>query len=131
MAKIKPFDAAEFLQNDAEMLAYIRAALDDGDLLLVASALGDVARARGMSNLSASTGLSRESLYRSLSGKVVPTADTLFKVLLALDLKLDVQPIAAPAVKRKAVVSKRPPARPVRKSLRPGVRTPIHHPTCA
>ena len=125
MAKVKPFDAAEFLRDDVEMLAYIRAALEDGSPLLVASALGDVARARGMTKLSEETGLSRESLYKSLSGQRAPTTDTLFRVLAALDLKLDVRPVTPHlAAKRKMLPMKPRPQRPIKKSLRSGARSP-------
>ncbi len=63
--------------------------------LLLGAALGDVARARGMSKLARDTGLSRESLYKSLSGERAPSSDTLFKVLKALGFKLTVAPSAA------------------------------------
>ena len=57
----------------------------------VAAALGDVARARGMTQLARDTGLSRESLYKSLSGERAPSSDTLFKVIRAMGFKLSLQ----------------------------------------
>ncbi|MFL5229939.1 MAG: addiction module antidote protein [Microvirga sp.] len=68
----KPWDPAEFLDSDEAVAAYIDAALDDGDPALVAAALGDVARARGMSRIATETGMSRESLYKALNEKGNP-----------------------------------------------------------
>ncbi|KQP37463.1 addiction module antidote protein [Pseudorhodoferax sp. Leaf274] len=65
------------------------------DPALLAAALGDVAKARGMSQLARDTGLSRESLYKSLSGERAPSSDTLFKVLHALGLKITLSPVAS------------------------------------
>ena len=64
--------------------------LEDNDPALLAAALGDIARARGMSELAKATGLSRESLYKSLSGERVPSTETLLKVIHALGLRLSV-----------------------------------------
>lgn len=86
--KTRPFDAARYLANEEDMIAYLQAAADDGDPTFLAAALGDVAKARGMSQLAMDTGLSRESLYKSLSGERTPRSDTLFKVIAALGLKL-------------------------------------------
>ncbi|MGC3984182.1 MAG: putative addiction module antidote protein [Pseudorhodoferax sp.] len=91
--KTRPFDAAHYLRDEADMAAYLQAAIDDGDPVLLAAALGDVAKARGMSQLARDTGLSRESLYKSLSGERAPSSDTLFKVLHALGLKITLSPI--------------------------------------
>ena len=97
MSKIKtrPFDLVNYLQDEDDIAEYIRRVLEDGDPLLLGAALGDVARARGMSKLARDTGLSRESLYKSLSGERAPSSDTLFKVLKALGFKLTVAPSAA------------------------------------
>jgi probable addiction module antidote protein len=86
--KLRPFDAAEHLRSEADIADYLNLVLDDGDSALLAAALGDIARARGMSALAAQTGLSRESLYRSLSGERVPSADTLLKVIHGLGFRL-------------------------------------------
>lgn len=91
--KTRPFDASNYLQNDEDIAAYLQAAIEDGDPALLAAALGDVAKARGMTQLARDTGLSRESLYKSLSGERAPNSDTLFKVLRAMGFKLNVQPV--------------------------------------
>ena len=92
---IRPFDPAEHLRDEADIAAYLQAVLDDDDPVLLAAALGDIARARGMSQLARDTGLSSESLYKSLSGERAPSTDTLFKVIKALGLKLSLQPAHA------------------------------------
>ena len=86
--KTRPFDMANHLRDEADITEYIRQVLEDGDPVLLGAALGDVARVRGMTKLAMDTGLSRESLYKSLSGERTPTTDTLFRVLKALGLKL-------------------------------------------
>jgi probable addiction module antidote protein len=72
------------------MAAYLEACLEeaDGDAAFVAKALGDIARAKGMSQIARDTGLSRESLYKALSGDRSPSFDTVLKVIEALGLKL-------------------------------------------
>lgn len=86
--KTRPFDMANYLTDDGEVAAYLRQVLEDGDPALLAAALADIAKARGMSQLARDTGLSRESLYKSLSGERAPSSDTLFKVIHALGFKL-------------------------------------------
>jgi probable addiction module antidote protein len=95
MSKIKtrPFDASNYLKDEADVAAYLQAAIEDGDPALLAAALGDIAKARGMSQLARDTGLSRESLYKSLSGERAPSSDTLFKVIHAMGFKLTVEPL--------------------------------------
>lgn len=94
MGKVKliPFDAADYPESEEDIALYLSAMLEDGSPEEVAAALGDIARARGMAKVAADAGLSRESLYRSLSGERVPSADTLLRVIRALGLKLTVQP---------------------------------------
>lgn len=87
---MRPFDAANYLNNEEEMAAYLDVVLEDNDPALLAVALGDIARARGMTELARKTGLSRESLYKSLSGERVPSTETLLKVIHALGFKLTV-----------------------------------------
>jgi len=96
MSKIKtrPFDVSNYLNDEADIAAYLQAAMEDGDPALLAAALGDIARARGMTQLARDTGLSRESLYRSLSGERAPSSETLFKVIHAMGFKLTVEPLA-------------------------------------
>ena len=84
------YDVAEHLRTPEEMAAYLEACLEeaDGDAAFIAKALGDIARARGMSQVARDTGLSRESLYKALSGERTPGFDTILKVVDALGLKL-------------------------------------------
>jgi probable addiction module antidote protein len=90
MAKMKtfPWDAAEHLNSEEEMAAYLEAALEEGEPALVAAALGDIARARGMTQLARETGLGRESLYKALSPNGNPEFSTILKVVRALGLRL-------------------------------------------
>lgn len=60
------YDAAEFLESDEDIVAYLNAALEDGDPSLVSTALGDIARARGMSKLTKETGITRDALHKAL-----------------------------------------------------------------
>lgn len=92
--KTRPFDMANYLHSEAEIAEYLRQVLEDNDPAELAGALGDIARARGMTQLARDTGLSRESLYRSLSGERAPSSDTLFKVIHAMGFKLSVEPLA-------------------------------------
>ena len=89
--KTRPFDMGNHLNDEADIAEYMRQVLEDGDPALLGAALGDVARARGMTKLAKDTGLSRESLYKSLSGERAPSTDTLFKVVKALGLKLTIE----------------------------------------
>lgn len=90
--RTRPFDAANYLGSDEEIAKYLELVLEDNDSTLLAAALGDIARARGMTQLAKDTGLSRESLYRSLSGERVPSGDTLLRVIHALGFRLGIQP---------------------------------------
>jgi probable addiction module antidote protein len=93
MSKVKtrPLDMANYLNDEEDVTAYLQAAVEDGDPALLAAALGDIAKARGMTQLAKDTGMSRESLYKSLSGERAPNSDTLFKVMRALGFKLTIQ----------------------------------------
>ena len=84
------FDVTEHLRDEEEMRLYIEAAFEEAgdDAAFIARALGDVARARGMSQIARDAGLSRESLYKALSGERSPDFSTVLKVLRALGLKL-------------------------------------------
>jgi probable addiction module antidote protein len=88
-----PFRAADHLRNDAEIALYIEEMLADGDARAVPVALRTVADALGgMSALAEKTGLSRETLYRTLSDKGNPRLDTLAAILAAFGLRLSVRP---------------------------------------
>lgn len=84
------YDVAEHLRTPEEMAAFLEACLEeaDGDAAFVAKALGDIARAKGMSQVARDAGVSRESLYKALSGDRVPSFDTILKVTRALGLRL-------------------------------------------
>jgi probable addiction module antidote protein len=84
------FDAAEHLRTEADMAAYLEACLEEGDPKLIAAALGDIARARGMSQIARDAGIGRESLYRALSAEGNPEFATIMKVVRALGFKLSV-----------------------------------------
>lgn len=84
----RPFDMAEHLRTEEDIVQYLNMVLEDGDPAELAAALGHIARARGMTKLAEDTGLSRESLYKGLSGDRVPSADTLLRVIRALGFKL-------------------------------------------
>jgi probable addiction module antidote protein len=77
------------------MAAYLEACLEEsqGDAAFVAKALGDIARAKGMTQVAHDTGLSRESLYKALSGERTPNLDTILKVIHALGIELHAAPI--------------------------------------
>ena len=87
-----PYDVAEHLRTPEEMAAYLEAAIEeaDGDAAFVAKALGDIARSKGMSQVACDAGLSRESLYKALSGDRNPSLDTVLRVVSALGMKLRV-----------------------------------------
>ena len=99
MSKIKtrPFDMANYLNSDEDIAEYLLQALEDGDAALLAAALGDVARAGNMAQLARDTGLTREGLYKALSGEGNPSLSTVMKVMKAMGLKLSVQPLNAAA----------------------------------
>jgi len=84
------YDVAEHLRTPAEMAAYLEACMEeaDGDAAFIAKAIGDIARAVGMTTVARVAGLSRESLYKALSGERSPDFETVLKVLGALGLKL-------------------------------------------
>ena len=89
------YDVAEHLRTPAEMAAYLEACLEEsnGDASFVAKALGDIARAKGMTQVARDAGLSRESLYKALSGERTPGFDTILKVTHALGIKLHAAPL--------------------------------------
>jgi probable addiction module antidote protein len=88
--KTSRYDVAEHLRTPKEIAAYLEACLEeaDGDAAFVAKALGDVARAKGMSQVARDAGLSRESLYKALSGDRSPDFETVLRVMSALGIKL-------------------------------------------
>ena len=97
MAKTKTtkFDVAEHLRTPEEMAAYLEAYIEEsnGDATLIAKALGDIARAKGMSQVAKDAGLSRESLYKALSGERNPNFSTILRVISALGIKLHAEAV--------------------------------------
>lgn len=93
------FDAADYLDSEADIAAYLQAVIDDsdGDPAAITHALGTIARARNMSQLARDTGLTREGLRKALSGDGNPTFSTVHKVARALGLQLAFLPLAGTA----------------------------------
>jgi probable addiction module antidote protein len=90
MAKTKTrrWDATEYLKTEEDMAAYLESALEEGDPALFMAALGDIARAKGMTKIARKTGLGRESLYKALSPDGNPEFATVLKVVRSLGLNL-------------------------------------------
>ncbi|WP_159990705.1 addiction module antidote protein [Pelistega ratti] len=91
--KIKPVDISEYLDSEEMIEEYLKQAIEEGDPILLAHALADVAKARGMSEVAKKSGLSREGLYKALSGDTKPRYETLQKVLGALGFGLSIKPL--------------------------------------
>ena len=91
-----PYDVAEHLRTTEEMAAYLEACIEeaDGDAAFIAKALGDIARAKGMAQVACEAGVSRESLYKALSGDRNPTLGTVLRVIGALGLKLRAEAVS-------------------------------------
>ena len=90
--KLRKWDSAQHIKSDEDMAAYLEACLQEAgdDAAFIAKALGNIARAKGMTQLSKDTGLGRESLYKALSGEGNPSFATILKVTHALGLKFQV-----------------------------------------
>jgi probable addiction module antidote protein len=101
------YDVAEHLRTPEEMAAYLEACLEEanGDAAFIAKALGDIARAKGMSQVARDAGLSRESLYKALSGARTPGFDTILKVIGALGLKLHAEAVTGAGSKSQHAAS--------------------------
>ena len=87
------WDPSEHLETEEDMAKYLEIALEENDAALVAAVLGDIARAKGMSQISRETGLGRESLYKALSSEGNPNFSTILKVVHALGLRLQAVPV--------------------------------------
>jgi probable addiction module antidote protein len=102
VAKPKPrgtfsrYDTADYLKDEESILAYLEAAMEEAseDPALIAVALGNIARSRNMSQLARDTGLTREGLYKALSGEGNPSFGTVLRVAQALGLRLSFKPAA-------------------------------------
>ena len=95
MAKTRPFDAAEYLDTPEGVAEYLADAFEPSDASFIAQAIGTAAKARGMTEIASAAGLSRENLYRSLSGDTKPELDTIMRVLDVLGVQLAAKPKAA------------------------------------
>lgn len=93
--KVYPFDPANHLETEEDILFYLEAAMEGNDPKHIARALGSIARSKGMSEIARKTGLGRQALYKSLSEDGNPTLETLVAVLSVLGLELTVQKRAA------------------------------------
>ena len=94
-AKTTPFDMAELLDSDAAVSEYLSQVLADGDSEEILGALGDIARARGMTQIAKDAGLGRESLYKTFGPGAKPRFETVLKVIRAMGIDLLAQPHAA------------------------------------
>jgi len=97
--KLRRWDTVEYLKTEEDMVMYLQACMEEAgdDAAFIAKALGDIARAKGMSQLAKETGLGRESLYKALSGQGNPSFGTILKVVRALGMALHPQPVPASA----------------------------------
>ncbi len=85
---VSEFDASEFLKDEYDIAEYLSAVLEENDPALLAAAIGDIAKAKGMSRLAKETGMSRTSLYKSLSGNGNPELGTVMNVMRHFGVKL-------------------------------------------
>jgi probable addiction module antidote protein len=93
VADLPEFDTAHYLDSETSIAAYLTDILDANDAALLASALGDIARARGMSEIARTAGITREALYKALRPDSAPRFDTVSRVCAALGVRLVAQPI--------------------------------------
>jgi probable addiction module antidote protein len=92
-ADLAQFDAAHYLDNESSIAAYLTDILEANDAALLAAALGDIARARGMTEIAKAAGITREALYKALRPDSAPRFDTVSRVCAALGVRLVAQPI--------------------------------------
>ena len=93
MTKLTKFDAAEYLDSEEVIAEYLNAALEDEDPNVFLAAIGDIAKARGMTELAKEAGLGRESLYKALTPGAKPRYDTVLRVIRALGVELHTVPV--------------------------------------
>jgi probable addiction module antidote protein len=91
IAELLEFDAAEYINSDEDVAAYLTTVLEENDPSLLAAALGDIARARGMTQVAKDSGITREALYRALRPGSEPRFDTISRVCSALGVRLVAQ----------------------------------------
>lgn len=90
--KTKEFDVLDYLKTEEDFAGYLNAAIEEGDPELLQMAIGDIARAKGMTNVAEASGLGRESLYKALRAEANPSFKTIAKVAKALGLKITFVP---------------------------------------
>ena len=97
VADLPEFDAAPYLDSEAAIAAYLTDILEANDPALLASALGDIARARGMTEIAKASGITREALYKALRPGAQPRFDTISRVCAALGVRLVAKAVNTPA----------------------------------
>lgn len=95
VANLTAFDAAPYLDSEEAIATYLTDIIEANDASLLAAALGDIARARGMTEIAKSAGITREALYKALRPDSAPRFDTVRRVCAALGVRLVVQPVGA------------------------------------
>lgn len=93
VSELPEFDAAEYLNSEEDIAAYLTAVLEENDPALLAAALGDIARSRGMTQVAKDSGITREALYKALRPGSEPRFDTISRVCAALGVRLVAQPV--------------------------------------
>jgi len=91
--KISDFTVADYLTDDETIAEYLSAAMEEGSTDILLSAIGDVAKAKGMTYIAERSGLGRESLYKALRPEAKPRFETILKVLHSLDVKIVIVPL--------------------------------------
>ena len=92
VSELQDFDPAEYLESEEAMAEYLTAIIEENNPALLAAALGDIARARGMTEIAHASGITREALYKALKPDAQPRFDTIARVCTALGLKISVAP---------------------------------------
>lgn len=98
---ITNFDVSEYLKDETSIAAYLSAVIEENDSRLLLAAIGDIAKARGMTRIASESGLGRESLYKALNSEAKPRFDTVLRVLGALGVDITFSPKTEKPVKRK------------------------------
>jgi len=112
MVKLRTFDASRYLDTEEAVAAYLAEALETNDAEFISEAIGTVARARGMTQMAKTSGISREQLYRSFGSGANPTLKTVLRVLEAMNVTLTATPATAKsAAKGKTTSAKKAPAK--------------------
>lgn len=124
--EISDFDASEYLTDKKSVAEYLTAVMEENDTKLLLAAIGDIAKAQGMSKIASECGLGRESLYKALNAGAKPRFDTVLKVLEALGVNISFSPKASSSKKPKVRIPTRKnalPAKRTRTRRQPGVPT--------